>query len=90
MAQYNTFIVQETKGGRPLLVTSSARKAKQMLTTGVRVEVWSGNQRVETIHTRTMAHFNPYTAAEREYIRSKQAAAEQRNRLRRITRASIT
>ena len=90
MAKYNTFIVQETKGGKPLLVTSSARKAKQMLTTGIRVEVWSDNQKVEVIHTRTKTRFDIYTAAEREYIRNKQAAAEQRNRLRRAHLANRT
>lgn len=88
MAKYNTFIVQETKGGKPLLVTSSARKAKQLLTQGIRVEVWSDNQRVETIHTKTIRKFDPYTAAEKEYIRNKQAAAEKRNNLRRAYRES--
>lgn len=35
MAKYNTFTVQFTKNGRLLLVTSSARKAKQMLSPGL-------------------------------------------------------
>ena len=90
MAKYNIFIAQETKGGKPLLVTSSARKAKQMLRSGTRVEVWNDNQRVETIHVRTIKKFDTYTAAEREYIRAKQAAAEQRNKMRRAYRANIT
>jgi C4-type Zn-finger protein len=40
MAKYNTFVVQKTNNGRTVLVTSSARKARQMLTVGHRVEVW--------------------------------------------------
>ena len=80
MAQYNTFIAQNTKNGRTLLVTSSARKVKQLLTAGVRVEVWSGNQKTETVHTRTGARLDKYVAAEREYIGRKQKAAEERNK----------
>lgn len=86
MAKYNTFVVQQTKGGRALLVTSSARKVKPMLTPGVRVEVWNENQKVETIYTRTSAKLDTYVAAEREYIRVKQAKAEQRNKARRARR----
>ena len=83
MAKYNTFIVQETRGGRAVMVTSSARKAKKLLTPGLRIEVWSNNQRVKTIYARTSAELDEYTAAERDYIRAKQAAAEMRNKARR-------
>lgn len=86
MAKYNTFTVQFTKSGRLLLVTSSARKAKQMLSPGLRVEVWSENKKVDTMHTRTKAKLDTYIAAEREYIGAKQAAAEKRNKLRRARR----
>lgn len=82
MAQYNTFAVQTTKG-KTLLVTSSARKALRLLEPGVRVEVWSGNRLTETIYTRTRQALDKYTAAEREYIGAKQAAAEKRNKQRR-------
>lgn len=82
MAKYNTFLVLTTKG-RPLLVTSSARKARQQLQTGVRVEVWSANTKAETIYHRTRRTLDKYVAAEREYIRNKQAAAERRNQKRR-------
>lgn len=82
MARYNTFLVLSTKG-RPLLVTSSARKASRMLQTGVRVEVWSANARTETVYQRTRSQLDKYVAAERDYIRAKQAAAEQRNKRRR-------
>lgn len=82
MASYNTFLVLSTKG-RPLLVTSSARKARQQLQTGVRVEVWSANAKAETIYHRTRSLLDKYVTAERDYIRAKQAAAEQRNKRRR-------
>lgn len=83
MAKYNTFVVQRTNNGQAVLVTSSARKAKKQLTIGFRVEVWSANERQETIHTRTATKLDKYITAEREYIRNKQAAAERRNKARR-------
>lgn len=82
MAAYNTFLAISTTG-RPLLVTSSARKARQTLRVGVRVEVWSGNRKTETIYTRTRSLLDKYIEAERAYIRNKQEAAERRNRQRR-------
>ena len=82
MAKYNTFLVLSTKG-RPLLVTSSARKARKLLQTGVRVEVWNANTKAETIYHKTRASLEKYVVDERAYIRAKQQAAEQRNRRRR-------
>ena len=79
MAKYNTFLVISTKG-KPLLVTSSARKARNLLQTGVRVEVWSGNALTEKLYHRTRHGLDKYVTAEREYIREKQAAAERRNK----------
>lgn len=86
MAKYNTFVVQETKGGKAVLVTSSARKAKKLLAKGLRIEVWSENQKTETIYTRTSSKMGEYIAAEREHIRAKQEAAERRNKARRARR----
>lgn len=83
MANYNTFIAQETKGGKAIIVTSSARKVKSLLTPGVRVEVWSNNQKIETIYTKTVALLDKYIASEKAYIREKQARAEHRNKVRR-------
>ena len=83
MANYNTFIAQETKGGKTMLVTSSARKVKALLSPGVRVEVWSENQKTETVYTKTRALLDKYIEAEKAYIREKQARAEHRNKLRR-------
>jgi hypothetical protein len=90
MAKYNTFTVQLTKNGRLLLVTSSARKAKQTLSPGLRVEIWSENRKVATVYTRTKAKLDTYIAAERDHIRAKQAAAEARNQLRRAYRGDKT
>ena len=83
MANYNTFIAQETKGGRTMLVTSSARKVKSLLCPGIRVEVWSENKKTETIYTKTQALLDKYVEDEKAYIREKQARAEHRNKLRR-------
>lgn len=83
MATYNTFVVQETKGGKAVLVTSSARKARGLLQPGIRLEVWSNNQKTKTIYTRTNRELDEYVAAEKAYIRGKQAAAERRNKMRR-------
>lgn len=83
MANYNTFIAQQTKGGKTMLVTSSARKVKSVLTPGIRVEVWSDNEKTEIIYTKTQALLDKYIEAERQYIREKQARAEHRNKLRR-------
>ncbi len=83
MANYNTFIAQETKGGKTMLVTSSARKVKQLLTSGTRIEVWSNNIKTETIYTKTCNQLDKYIEAERQYIRVKQAKAEKRNKARR-------
>lgn len=83
MAKYNTFVVQETKGGKAVMVTSSARKAKRLLTPGLRIEVWSENRKTETVYTRTSIKLDKYIAAERDHIRAKQEAAERRNQARR-------
>lgn len=80
MADYNTFVVLETKHNKVELVTSSARKASQLLRPGKRVEVWSRNEKTDTIYTRTRKKVEPYIAAERDYIRKKQEAATKRNR----------
>lgn len=76
MAQYNynTFIVQDCKSGAVLLVTSSARKARDMFGKGKRIEVWNCNKRVEriTVKTREKNPMQPYVELEKDYIRTKQ------------------
>lgn len=86
MANYNTFLVVDCNTRRPILTTSSARKARKELRTGVRVEVWNNNTLVERIYEadkrKETDPLAPYIEAEREYIRRKQAKAEARNRRR--------
>lgn len=84
MANYNTFIAQETKGGKTLIVTSSARKVKNLLTSGVRIEVWSNNQKTETIYTKTISLLDKYLESEREYVKEKQAKAKKKKDARRV------
>ena len=85
MAKYNTFVVIDTKTRKPVLVTSSARKAAKMLMPGVRIEVWCENKKVETFYKRVGSALQCYIKQEEEYIRDKQARAEKRNKKRRRT-----
>lgn len=72
MANYNTFVAQDIQSGNTLLVTSSARKVKRLLTPDTRVEVWNNNKRIEAIYTQTSSQFDKYIQAESEYIKLKQ------------------
>ena len=83
MANYNTFIAQATKGGKTMLITSSARKVKSLLRPGIRIEVWSENRKTETVYTKTSSLLDKYVQSEKQYIREKQAKAEKRNQARR-------
>lgn len=91
MANYNTFVVVNCNTRKPILTTSSARKANAELTVGVRVEVWNSNERIEVIHEydkrREKYPLAPYIQQEREYIRKKQEKAEQRNKNRKLYKA---
>lgn len=84
MAEYNTFIVVDTKSRKPILTTSSARKASRILVTGHRIDVWCENRLTDVIYERDLkrGRMTPYFAAEKEYIRRKQARAEERNKRR--------
>lgn len=85
MAKYNTFLVIDCKKRKPILITSSARKANKLLTTGIRVEVWNDNKKVEIIYNSDRKKENPlspYIVFEKEYIQKKQAKAEKRNKIR--------
>lgn len=79
MANYNTFVVIDCKKRKPILVTSSARKANGYLTTGIRIEVWNNNEKLETIYESTKRYekrpLQPYIDKEREFIRIKQERA---------------
>lgn len=81
---YNTFVISNCKTNRVLLVTSSARKARDAFGTGRRVEVWNCNHKVEriTVKCKERNPLQPYVDAEREYIGLKQRRAEERNKRR--------
>ena len=82
MANYNTFIVVDCKSRKSILTTSSARKSSRLLQTGFRIDVWNDNQKIDTIYAKDRAPMKPYIDAEKEYIRQKQARAEERNKRR--------
>lgn len=86
MANYNTFVVVNCKTRKPIVTTSSARKAYKELQTGIRVEVWNNNVLIEKIYesdkTREGNPMKPYIDMEKEYIRKKQEMAEKRNKRR--------
>lgn len=90
MANYNTFVVVDCKTRKPLLTTSSARKANKELKTGIRIEVWNNNVLVERIYEsdkrKEPSPLSAYVRAEREYIGRKQAEAEKRNKRRKAAR----
>ena len=52
MADYNTFVVVSCSTRKPIITTSSARKAYKELQKGVRIEVWSNNVLIERIYER--------------------------------------
>lgn len=82
MAAYNTFVVVDCKKRTPTLVTSSARKARGVLAMGFRIEVWSDNNKVNTIYYKTQSRLGQYIKLEKEYIRQKQKKATKRRALR--------
>ena len=86
MANYNTFVVVNCTTRKPVITTSSARKAYKELQTGIRIEVWNNNNLVERIYESDKKEGNPmkpYIDMEKEYIRKKQENATLRNQRRR-------
>lgn len=79
MANYNTFIIYDCKRRKNVLVTSSARKAKNTIYVGSKIEVWNGNVLIEIIYKRTIDKINKYISLEKQYIASKQTKAALRN-----------
>lgn len=86
MANYNTFVVVNCKTRKPVITTSSARKAYTELQTGIRIEVWNNNILIERIYEsdkhREGNPMKPYIDMEKEYIRKKQELATLRNQRR--------
>ena len=80
MANYNTFIVVDSKSRKSILTTSSARKAKRLLEVGKKIEVWNDNSKVDTVYYNQEIKMKPFVSAEKDYIRKKQRQAELRNR----------
>lgn len=83
MANYNTFILIDTKKRRNILTSSSARKVKKLFVAGDRIDVWNGNVLVDVIYNRNFSDINKYVVLEKERIAIKQKQAEERNRRRR-------
>lgn len=79
MMKHNIFAVYNCEGRKNLLVTPSARKAKNELRTGTKIEVWDENTLVEKIYFKTSKNFEKYISKEKRYIAMKQAKAEKRN-----------
>lgn len=82
MAAYNTFVVVDCKKRTPTLVTSSARKARGVLATGFRIDVWNDNNKISTIYYKTQALLGEYIKLEKEYIRQKQEKATRKKEIR--------
>lgn len=89
MANYNTFVVVNCSTRKPVITTSSARKAYRELQTGIRIEVWNGNILIERIYEsdkrREGNPMKPYIDIEREYIRKKQEMATLKNQRRKTS-----
>lgn len=84
MANYNTFVVCESRHGKIYMVTSSARKARSMLTKGYRVEVWNENIKHCVVTKKTEDELIPFVKIEKEYIAKRQEKATQKNLRRRM------
>ena len=86
MANYNTFVVINCSTRKPIITTSSARKAYKELQKGVRIEVWNNNSLVERIYEQDKKRegnpMKPYIDMERKYIQKKQEKATKRNKRR--------
>lgn len=80
MANYNTFAVIESRHGKVLLITSSARKANALLGVGKRIEVWNNNEKCVSITYKTKNKLNPFLRFEKDYIKRKQEFATTYNK----------
>ena len=81
-SDYNIFVVYDCVKRKPILVTSSARKAKRSLHKGIRVDVWNVEENIARIYSQNSFLLDKYIALEKQYIARKQAYATNRNRLR--------
>ncbi len=82
MANYSTFVVVDYKKRKNILTTSSARKAKKLLTIGFKIEIWNKNLLSDVVYTKTINKLNEYVQNEKDYIKAQQKRAEERNKRR--------
>ena len=82
MAMTNTFVVVDCKQRKIVLATPSARKAKSVLRKGLKAEIWIDNIYFDTVYSKQMDKFKPFTLQEKQYIERKQKKAEERNKRR--------
>ena len=69
----NTFAVIDCKDRKNVLITQSARKAKDRFYIGAKIEVWNNGIHVETIYFSTIGKINKYVSLQKQYIGKKQA-----------------
>lgn len=80
----NVFVVVNCNKRKVVCVTSSARRARDFLRTGFKIEVWADNCLSETIYSKDSDVIRHYVSLEKEYIGRKQKAAEERNKRKRM------
>lgn len=81
----NIFVVIDCKKRKPVLVTSSAKKAAETLksvNSGLKVEIWSDNAWYDVVYANSPHELDEYIRLEKEYIGRKQKKAEERNKRR--------
>lgn len=78
----NTFVVYDCSKRKNILITQSARKAKEMIFVGAKIEVWNDDALIETMYVKNIGKIEKYIDLQKEYIARKQMQAEQRNRRR--------
>lgn len=82
MSDYNIFVVYDCVKRKPVLVTSSARKAKKALQKGIRVDVWNNEENMACVHSKDSFLLDKYITLEKQYIARKQEYAMKRNKQR--------
>jgi hypothetical protein len=80
---YYAFVLCRCKDGKVQYFTNSARKARNLLEPGLRIEVWNDMGKSESIRAGEKNKLNRYVTLEKEYIKEKQRKAEEKNRRRR-------
>lgn len=78
----NVFVVYDCKMRKNIAITQSARKARDRLYVGAKIEVWNDNKLIETIYVKNIRKIDKYIGLQKQYIGIKQAKAEERNKRR--------